>query len=66
MMLATIPPPPGQQIDIGPLSIHFYGVLIGLGALLAIGIGRRRYAALIGELVSWFQESSRLDGEYAG
>jgi prolipoprotein diacylglyceryl transferase len=49
MMLATIPPPPGQQIDIGPLSIHFYGVLIGIGALLAIAIGRRRYAALGGD-----------------
>jgi prolipoprotein diacylglyceryl transferase len=49
MTLATIPPPPGQQIDIGPLSIHYYGVLIGIGALLAIALGRRRYAALGGD-----------------
>jgi prolipoprotein diacylglyceryl transferase len=49
MIPATIPPPPGQQIDIGPLSIHYYGVLIGIGALLAIALGRRRYAALGGD-----------------
>ena len=49
MMPATIPPPPGQLIEIGPLSIHYYGVLIGIGALLAIALGRRRYAALGGD-----------------
>jgi prolipoprotein diacylglyceryl transferase len=49
MMLAAIPPPPGQQIDIGPLSIHYYGILIGIGVLLAIALGRRRYAALGGD-----------------
>jgi prolipoprotein diacylglyceryl transferase len=49
MIPATIPPPPGQQIDLGPLSIHYYGVLIGVGALLAIALGRRRYAALGGD-----------------
>ena len=48
-MFATIPPPPGQQIDIGPLSIHYYGILIGIGALLGIALGRRRYAALGGD-----------------
>jgi len=49
MMLATIPPPPGQLIQVGPLSIHYYGVLIGIGALLAIALGRRRWAALGGD-----------------
>jgi len=49
MILATIPPPPGQLITIGPLSIHYYGVLIGIGALLAIALGRRRWAALGGD-----------------
>lgn len=48
-MIATIPPPPGQQIDIGPVSIHYYGLLIGIGALLAIAVGRRRWAALGGD-----------------
>ena len=49
MMSAVIPPPPGQLIEIGPLSIHYYGVLIGIGALLAIALGRRRWAALGGD-----------------
>ncbi len=47
--VATIPPPPGQLITLGPLSIHYYGVLIGIGALLAIALGRRRWAALGGD-----------------
>ncbi|HEX6254613.1 MAG TPA: prolipoprotein diacylglyceryl transferase [Euzebyales bacterium] len=49
MILATIPPPPGQLIEIGPLTIHYYGVLIGIGVLLAIVLGRRRWAALGGD-----------------
>jgi prolipoprotein diacylglyceryl transferase len=49
MILATIPPPPGQLIEIGPLTIHYYGILIGIGALLAIALGRRRWAALGGD-----------------
>jgi len=49
MTLATIPPPPGQLITLGPLSIHYYGVLIGIGALLGIAVGRRRWAALGGD-----------------
>ena len=47
--VATIPPPPGQLITLGPLSIHYYGILIGIGALLAIVLGRRRWAALGGD-----------------
>jgi prolipoprotein diacylglyceryl transferase len=49
MTLATIPPPPGQLITVGPLSIHYYGVLIGIGVVLAIVVGRRRWAALGGD-----------------
>jgi prolipoprotein diacylglyceryl transferase len=49
MILATIPPPPGQFIEIGPLTIHYYGILIGIGVLLAIALGRRRWAALGGD-----------------
>jgi prolipoprotein diacylglyceryl transferase len=49
MMLATIPPPPGQLFELGPLTIHYYGILIGIGALLAIALGRRRWAALGGD-----------------
>jgi prolipoprotein diacylglyceryl transferase len=36
-------------LEIGPLSVHYYGVLIGISAVLAIAIGRRRWAALGGD-----------------
>lgn len=44
-MLATIPPPPDNAIELGPLTIHFYGILIAVGVLVAILLTRRRYAA---------------------
>jgi prolipoprotein diacylglyceryl transferase len=47
--VAFIPPPPGQLITLGPLQIHYYGILIGIGALAAIAFGRRRWAALGGD-----------------
>ena len=33
---------PGYQIDIGPLSIRYYGLIIGLGLILAVIYGLRR------------------------
>lgn len=33
---------PGYKLDIGPLSIHYYGILIALGLLLASIYGLRR------------------------
>ncbi|HEY5651709.1 MAG TPA: prolipoprotein diacylglyceryl transferase [Acidimicrobiia bacterium] len=42
-MLASIPSPPFNTIPIGPLEIHFYGLLIGIGAILAVVIGLNRY-----------------------
>ncbi len=42
-LLANIPPPPANSIDIGPLTVHFYGIAIALGVLVAISIARRRY-----------------------
>jgi prolipoprotein diacylglyceryl transferase len=42
-LLATIPPPPGDRIDIGPLTVHFYGMAIALGALIAVTLLRHRY-----------------------
>ncbi|MBW3602418.1 MAG: prolipoprotein diacylglyceryl transferase [Actinobacteria bacterium] len=46
MRAATIPPPPADVVQIGPLVVHFYGLLIALGVLLAVTITRRRYGAL--------------------
>jgi prolipoprotein diacylglyceryl transferase len=48
-LLATIPPPPGNTIEIGPLTVHYYGVAIAIGVLVAITLTRRRYAAMGGD-----------------
>jgi prolipoprotein diacylglyceryl transferase len=48
-LLAAIPPPPANGIEIGPLDIRFYGLLIAAGVLIAITMTRRRYAALGGD-----------------
>ena len=44
-LLAAIPPPPDNAIQLGPLTLHFYGVVIALGVLTAITILRRGYVA---------------------
>jgi len=33
---------PGRSIDLGPLSIHYYGIAIALGLMLAVMYGSRR------------------------
>ncbi|MDH5371326.1 MAG: prolipoprotein diacylglyceryl transferase [Acidimicrobiia bacterium] len=43
MILASIPSPPINLIEIGPLDIHFYGILIGFGVIVAMIITERRY-----------------------
>ncbi len=42
-MTASIPSPPSNSFDVGPLTIHYYGLLIGIGAVLAVIVARRRY-----------------------
>jgi prolipoprotein diacylglyceryl transferase len=44
MLLASIPSPAHNTIDIGPLTIHYYGIMIGLGVLVAALVVERRYA----------------------
>ena len=43
MILASIPSPPVNIIEIGPLDVHFYGILIGIGVVVAMVITERRY-----------------------
>ena len=43
-LLASIPSPPQNTIEIGPLTIHFYGILIAIGVIVAVLVGKRRYA----------------------
>ena len=43
-MIAAIPSPSANSIDIGPFSLNFYGLCIGIGVLVAIYMGQRRWA----------------------
>ena len=47
--VATIPPPPLQSFDLGPLTVHLYGIVIALGAYLALRWTVSRFAALGGD-----------------
>lgn len=44
-VLASIPSPGSSAIEVGPLSLRAYGLMIALGVLAAIELGRRRFAA---------------------
>lgn len=37
-MLATIPPPPFRNVEVGPLTLHGYGLTMGLAIIAAIWI----------------------------
>ena len=41
--LASIPSPSRNVIDIGPLTIHFYGIMIAIGVIVAVMVTKRRY-----------------------
>ena len=47
--LAAIPAPPIGGIEIGPLDLRFYGVLIAFGAYLALQWTVRRYESMGGD-----------------
>ncbi len=40
---ASIPSPQNNVIELGPLKIHYYGVIIGIGVVLAVMVMTRRY-----------------------
>jgi prolipoprotein diacylglyceryl transferase len=48
-LLATIPPPPAPGIQLGPLDLRFYGLLIAIGAYLALRLATTRYERLGGD-----------------
>ena len=48
-LLASIPSPPQNTIDIGPLTIHFYGILIAAGILVAVMVSKHRYGRFGGD-----------------
>lgn len=49
MILASIPSPSVNILEIGPLDIHFYGILIGIGVVVAMVITERRYLRFGGD-----------------
>jgi prolipoprotein diacylglyceryl transferase len=48
-LLASIPPPPFQGLQLGPLNLRMYGLLIAIGAFLALQLIVRRYERFGGE-----------------
>jgi prolipoprotein diacylglyceryl transferase len=44
MLVASIPSPSNGVIDIGPLSIHVYGILLAVGVVIAAVIAAARWA----------------------
>ena len=44
-LIASIPPPPTDGFDIGPLKIHLYALCIIAGGVLAFWLGGKRWAA---------------------
>jgi len=52
-LLATIPSPSRNVIELGPFTVHFYGIMIALGVIAAVIVTKRRYVRFggSGELV---------------
>jgi prolipoprotein diacylglyceryl transferase len=48
-VLASIPSPPSPYLEIGPLNLRFYGLMIALGVWAAIEIARVRWRARGGD-----------------
>jgi prolipoprotein diacylglyceryl transferase len=57
--LSFIPSPPSNGVHIGPLFIHYYGLMYVIGITLAVIIIRRRFAAaggdpsLVADVATW-------------
>jgi prolipoprotein diacylglyceryl transferase len=49
MPLAAIPSPPVNGFYLGPLDVHFYGLMYVVGIALAVVIARRRWQAMGGD-----------------
>ncbi len=43
-IVGSFPSPPTDRIEIGPLTFRFYGLMIAMGVLAAVEMGRRRWA----------------------
>ncbi|MEM7322156.1 MAG: prolipoprotein diacylglyceryl transferase [Actinomycetota bacterium] len=43
-LIASIPSPSSNALEIGPLTLNYYGLCIGIGVVAAVVIGQRRWA----------------------
>ncbi|MDH3295409.1 MAG: prolipoprotein diacylglyceryl transferase [Acidimicrobiia bacterium] len=43
MMMASIPSPNSNGLEIGPLTFNYYGLAIGIGVVVAVMMGQRRW-----------------------
>jgi prolipoprotein diacylglyceryl transferase len=41
--VASIPSPSQNVLELGPFTIHFYGILIAIGVIVAIVVSKKRY-----------------------
>jgi prolipoprotein diacylglyceryl transferase len=48
-ILASIPSPSSNQLEIGPLNLRFYGLTIAFGVLAAVWLSQRRWEARGGD-----------------
>ena len=48
-ILAALPSPSADAIEIGPLTIHYYGILIAFGVLVAVTAAAYRYSRFGGD-----------------
>ncbi|MDK1292488.1 MAG: prolipoprotein diacylglyceryl transferase, partial [Actinomycetota bacterium] len=42
-LFAVIASPSQNVLELGPLTIHFYGILIAIGDIVAIIVAKKRY-----------------------
>ena len=47
-LLGSIPSPAQNVLEIGPLTIYFYGLLIAIGVIVAIIVSRKRFVRFAG------------------
>ena len=68
-VLGFIPSPPSNGIHIGPLFIHYYGLMYVIGITLAVIITRRRWQAmggnpdLVGDVAIWAVPAGLIGGQ---
>jgi prolipoprotein diacylglyceryl transferase len=48
-VIAYLPSPPVNDVDVGPLEVHAYGVVIAIGVLVAVWIVQQRWSAKGGD-----------------